>query len=981
MLAAAACAAPVRVGLYAVEPYATVTSDGQVGGLYVELLNALAVRNGWQLQYVPGSQPLCLSRLSQGDVDLVAPIAWSAENAARYELNAQSLLTTWAHVYVARGQPLVSLRGLRGKTVALVKYDPSAAAFRALAEQSGVVCEFVEFSHYDRVIEVVRNRWVDAGLVDRLYGARHAELAGLRRTSVISPPLQLRFAARRGASAALLAALDEGLEALQADADSPYYAALEPWKTERVGSRRPFPLVLFVVMALLLAGVLAAALVLRQRLQERIAELTTRVHSFEREIAEERTVEASLKSRENWHWVLFNGASDVVFAHGVSPDGLPGLLLEANDAACRRFGLTRDDLLKISPLALEVRGAAGTVPAFSKEDLVTLSAEAIAARGQYADSQLPLKQLREQRELVQERTYRTGDGRTFPAEVTMRLIEIEGRPVVLCTARDVTERRTTVDALRDSERRFRDFFNQSPIGMAIFDSQHRPKAVNAACLRMYAVATHEEFGRLKPFDDAALTDPDRKTLLKGGTVRFETRVEFDRLREDLKLATSRTGHAHLDVMITNLGLDAEFNPKGYLMHVQDVTEQRRAEEALQARERQLRQSQKMEAIGTLAGGIAHDFNNLLTPIMGYTEMAVMSEPETAVRQYLDEVLKASRRARDLVQQILTFSRQSDKALRPVRFGPILKEVLKLLRASLPATVEIRQEIRTERDGLQADPTEIHQVLMNLCTNAAHAMRERGGVLTVQLNELTVDRFARGELARLAPGPYLELVVSDTGAGMDKATQERIFEPFFTTKKSGEGSGMGLSVVHGIVTALKGLIAVESEPGKGTTFRLFFPRLEEAPAPAEEAAQAVPGGTERVLFVDDEPNIAQLMQELLTSLGYRATVFTSSPEALQAFRADPGAFDLVITDQLMPQLNGSELAREVTRLRPGLPVILCTGFSRTLSQEEAEAVGITEHIMKPVVVRQLAEALRRALDGAAARAAPDVHGSAAREPAG
>lgn len=381
-------------------------------------------------------------------------------------------------------------------------------------------------------------------------------------------------------------------------------------------------------------------------------------------------------------------------------------------------------------------------------------------------------------------------------------------------------------------------------------------------------------------------------------------------------------------------------------------------------ETQLRQVQKMEAIGTLAGGIAHDFNNILAAIMGYTEMALYDVPEgTAGRRNLEQVLKAGYRGKDLVKQIITFSRRSEQERRSMRVSPIVKEALKLLRASLPTTIDIRQNIETQSGMVLADPTQIHQVLMNLCSNAAYAMREKGGVLGVSLVDADIDSDgADPSYPDLHPGAYLKLTVSDTGHGIDRAIMERIFDPFFTSKKPGEGTGMGLAVVHGIVKSYGGAIVVDSEPGKGSRFDVFLPRIEGDFFPEADSAAPMPTGKERILFVDDEEDLVDMVQQMLERLGYSVAAKTNSLEALELFKAQPDQFALVITDQTMPHMTGADLAKELMRIRPDIPIILCTGFSEVISAEEAKALGIREFVMKPFATREIAEITRRVLDG-------------------
>jgi len=388
----------------------------------------------------------------------------------------------------------------------------------------------------------------------------------------------------------------------------------------------------------------------------------------------------------------------------------------------------------------------------------------------------------------------------------------------------------------------------------------------------------------------------------------------------------------------------------------DITEQKK----LAA---QLQQAQKMQAIGTLAGGIAHDFNNILGAVLGYTDLAMLEIPEEnqVVRERLEAVLRAGMRAKGLVGQILAFSRKTETRRDPLDIGPIIKEVLKLLRASLPATIEIRQEIGHEPEVILADPVQIHQVLMNLCTNAFHAMQERGGILTVRLDEVTVEADQAEADPELAPGRYVRLTVSDTGQGIEPAVMARIFEPFFTTKGVGDGTGMGLAVVHGIVKEHGGAIVAASEVGEGTAFEVYFPRLDLAQPEIAVEEKSLPHGSERVLFVDDEETLAQLGEVMLGRLGYRVTAFASSVEALNAVKKRPAAFDVAITDLTMPRMTGLDLARQLLELRPGLPIILVTGYSEMAVEATAGAIGISRCLRKPLEVKELAVAVREVLD--------------------
>ncbi len=378
-------------------------------------------------------------------------------------------------------------------------------------------------------------------------------------------------------------------------------------------------------------------------------------------------------------------------------------------------------------------------------------------------------------------------------------------------------------------------------------------------------------------------------------------------------------------------------------------------------EKQFHQAQKMEAIGTLAGGIAHDFNNILYAVIGFAELAMEELPEDSpVRAKLDQILTAGGRARDLVKQILTLSRQTEAERMPLQVNHIVREALKLLRPSFPTTIEFRHTISTSA-LVHGDAAQIHQVLMNLCTNAYHAMREKGGVLSIDLCEVSIDSETASHLEDINPGRYIKLSVGDTGYGIVQVHVDKIFEPYFTTKERGEGTGLGLSVVHGAVKSHGGAISVYSEPDQGTTFHVFLPIIEDGSVKTPTTVKPIPKGDERLLLVDDELNIVELEKQMLQRLGYRVTTRNSSPDALNLFRERPDDFDLVITDFTMPTITGDRLAKEFMKIRSDIPIILCTGFSERISEEQAKAMGIRDFVMKPIVRRQMAETVRRVLD--------------------
>ncbi|MGD0237820.1 MAG: ATP-binding protein [Syntrophorhabdales bacterium] len=425
-------------------------------------------------------------------------------------------------------------------------------------------------------------------------------------------------------------------------------------------------------------------------------------------------------------------------------------------------------------------------------------------------------------------------------------------------------------------------------------------------------------------------------------------IERKRVEEALKKA-----HDELELRVQERTKELQ---QAYNQLMEETRERAQLEE-------QLRQSQKMEAIGTLAGGIAHDFNNILFAIIGFTELVIDDVSNNAPAQRnMGEVLQAGLRGRDLVRQILTFSRRGDQEKHALHLSPLIQETFKLLRSSIPTTIEMKLDLDENRDLAYADPSQIQQIIMNLSTNASHAMRERGGTLEVSLRATTVDT---GELLPepdMAPGEYLVLSVRDTGHGMEDNVIRRIFEPFFTTKEKGQGTGLGLSVVYGIVKSHHGGIRVSSKPGQGSVVSVYLPAISTVAEVERETVSwnTLPMGTERILFVDDEEPIVELGQGVLRRLGYTVVAKRSGREALETFRGD-GAFDLVFTDQTMPEMTGVMLAAELLKLKPDLPIILCTGYSEIVSRETAQEVGIREFLMKPLSKGELAGAVRRALD--------------------
>jgi len=555
------------------------------------------------------------------------------------------------------------------------------------------------------------------------------------------------------------------------------------------------------------------------------------------------------------------------------------------------------------------------------------------------------------------RVYRTGkpakrfdweviraDGSNGHVDASVTLITDEaGNPIGFRgIARDITERKQAEKDLRESEEKYRQLVNHAPAGIYEIDfTKGKLVSVNDV-MSEYTGYSKDELLNMSAPDFLTRESQKQMTdsiarLMNGekiyGSVEYKARAKDG--RELWMLVNARYFY------------DKNGKPKSALVVTHDITDRKRA--------------QKMEAIGTLAGGIAHDFNNILSVIIGYTELILLNgNVAEDVRQNLKEIFNASKHARDMVKQILAFSRQSKQERKPIQVAHIVKEAIKMLRASLPTTISIQQHIEKDTGIIEADPTQIHQVLMNLCTNAAHAMNGKDGVMQISLSNVELD-LARPEMVPdLNPGPYLKLSVSDTGHGIAPDAYDKIFDPYFTTKKKEEGTGLGLAVVQGIVNSYKGAVTFDSEVGKGTTFHVYLPAIKRKLTNEEEISTPLPMGQEWILFVDDEQPLVEIGKQMLQRLGYTVATRTSSIEALELFKADPNRFDLVITDIVMPNMTGDKLAEKIIDIRSDIPVILCTGYSEKITRKDASEMGIQSFLMKPLVMRDLANTVRQAL---------------------
>jgi PAS domain S-box-containing protein len=637
-----------------------------------------------------------------------------------------------------------------------------------------------------------------------------------------------------------------------------------------------------------------------------------------RDITERKQAEEALKESEDRFRTIIDNLSDGVFAHDLN-----GNFVLVNRAALKNTGYTENEIMNLTVADVDVNS-------IDRDDLSNIWMR--LNKG----------------ELVEiEAVHRRKEGSHYPVELHLNRISLGNKPVVLAVARDITERKKAEESLKSSHERF----------LAVLDS----------------IDAHVFVSDLKNYQIMFMN----KRMIEDFGDDFTGKLCWSVFRNDV----APCAHCTNDQLLDDEGKPTEVcvwqaqNPvtgKWYIHHdraimwtdgrfvklqiATDITKIKKIEE-------ELRQAHKMEAIGTLAGGIAHDFNNILSAVLGYTELALDDvQKGSMLEENLQEVFTAGKRAKSLVKQILTFARQTDDKVKPVRVSTIAREAIKFLRSSIPANIKIKENIQSNSLTM-GSPTSIHQIFINLCTNAAHAMEHKGGLLEVSLTDVNINSGFTKFHKDLKPGAYLMISVSDTGTGISPDIIKSVFEPYFTTKAPGEGTGMGLALVHGIVKGYEGEITVRSEIGSGTVFKIYLPVTKRQAEKSPYQVDDLPVGNERILFVDDEAPIARMGSRTLERLGYIVTTRTSSVEAFELFRSKPNDFDVVITDMTMPNMTGDELASELMAIRPDIPVILCTGYSKKISDENAADIGIKAFAYKPVVKADLAKTVRKVLDEA------------------
>ena len=660
------------------------------------------------------------------------------------------------------------------------------------------------------------------------------------------------------------------------------------------------------------------------------SELARIAESANRVIAEQKQSEKALRKSEEQYRTLFE-----TMTQGVVHQDAEGKILSVNHSAEKILGLSVDQMQGMTSFDPRWKSIHEDGSEFTEETHPSM----VALNTGQVVKDVVMGIFNPQNE-----KYRWININAVP-----QFREGEDKPYqVYTTFDDITERKQAEESLQDSEEKFRSITDSSLVGVYIIQDgifvYVNPKFAEIFGYSVEECLNHMYFRRL-------VYPEDQVTVYE--QVRKRESGESESVNYAIRGIKKNGEIIHVEIYGSSILIGGKTFATGTIL---DITERKELEH-------QLQQSQKLESIGNLAGGIAHDFNNILSSLLGFTELAMDDvEKGTSVENHLQEVYTAGKRARDLVKQILAFARQSDEERKPIRVDTIAKEALKLIRSTIPTTIEIKENIHSQ-SLILGNSSQVHQVFMNLCTNAAQAMEDVGGILEVGLTDVVLDEQSRLPLSELKSGNYLKVTVSDTGPGISQDIIGSIFDPYFTTKRIGQGTGIGLALAHGIVASYSGKIIVDSELGKGTVFSIYLPITKTPEHHQSYENEKLPSGSERILFVDDEAPIAKMGSQILERLGYLVTTRSSSIEAMELFRANPNDFDLVVTDMTMPNLTGDKLAIELMKIRSDIPVILCTGYSKQISDKTASTIGIKAFAYKPMVRSDLAKTVRKVLDEA------------------
>jgi len=913
----------LRVGLYENKPKIFTEDDGAAAGIFVDILREIAKEEGWKLQYVKCEWQECLRALEEGRIDLMPDVAYSEERALLYDFNKTPVLESWSQVYSKPESKIERLSDLNGKRIALLDGSIQQKVFQQLV--AGFECDvtIVSADSLAAAFSAVREGRADAAVANHYFGDYIYKDYNLAKTAIVFNIATLYFAAAKGRGSEYLQAIDRCLDAWKYESGSPYYRAISRWMEKKPDQAmaRYMPLTLGIISALLaLAG--TAILFLRRQVAARTARLTKAGNE--------------LTQSEERFKILFQESPVSIFIH----DKETGELLDANKTAYVAYGFSSLDELKANSFWDE--------PPYSLENALKLIRKA-AQEGPQSFEWMSRKV----------------SGEVFWEKVQLKPIVVDGAERVLATCVDITERKRMEEALRDSEEAHRRLFETMSQGIVYQAADGAIISANPAAERILGLTSDQMKGRTSMDPRWKMIEPD------GKPVPGAEHPAMEALRTGKKIGPVIRGIFHpemneyvwLSITATPQFNEGETTSFQVYSTFEDITEKKRAEDDKTKLQEQLTQSQKMESIGRLAGGVAHDFNNMLSVIIGNSELAMLDLPEDSpLKLNFHEILQASQRSANLTRQLLAFARRQTAEPVILDINETVENMLKMLRTLIGEDIDLVWKPGRSLWKTKIDPVQIDQILANLCVNARDAISGTGKIM-VETENIIVDEAYCESKPEAAPGEYVMLVVSDDGCGMDAETREKIFEPFFTTKETGKGTGLGLATVYGIVRQNEGFINIYSEPGKGTVCKVCLPKskVDNERESTQPERRPVPTGEETILIVEDEPAILKLGKRILETLGYTVIPAETPTEAITKTENYEDAIHLLLTDVIMPEMNGRELAEKIASLKPGLIALFMSGYTANVIAHHGVLEEGVRFVQKPFTVESLARKVRQSLD--------------------
>lgn len=938
----------IKVGLYENPPKIFTDSSGDAAGFWPELLEQIATEENLVIQWVPGTWNDGLARLGKAEIDLMPDVAVTEKRNKLYRFADEPVLMSWSRLYVrSDNNDLQSFMDLEGKKIGALAGSVNLHGPDGLLEILAgfrIKVSIIEMDSYDEVFRALQDGRLDAAITNRNYGEMAEGKFPIRATSMVFQPIHLTAAFPKDAvgAASLAARIDARIKEYRVDSDSLYYELLEKYFETPIAEREVRIIPPWLLVALQVAGIICLALItgtvwstyLVRRKTSELSNANETLRQSEgrfRTIYENTPVSCWLEDFSGVRKVLEEiRAKGIVDIHTFLGDN-PDVVMKCAEAV---------RVIDVNKATLQLHRAE------SKQDLVE-NLITIFTPESYRTFQRELVCLwRGNLTGAEEGIVKTLDGELRYVNIFFNVVPgyEQSWEQVLVTCHDITERKVMEDELRNAKDFSENLIESMHDGLGIVDIERKIININSSFSRMTDFSRTELIGCKPPYP---YWPP-------------ENYQDFELIGDHFKnnqfgtyeLYFKRKGGERFPVLVsTSRVCDERGGTRFYFSTVKDMTEHKAMLE-------QLKQSQKMQAIGTLAGGIAHDFNNILHAINGFGDLVRDTVPQgSQIWEDATQIVTASQRGAKLVSQILDFSRKSDHHAHALRPELVVTEAVRMLESTLPSTIILSKRIDPECGKIMVDPTKMHQVIINLCTNSLHAVESQKGEILVSLYSVDVaaDEIPKGCVSE--PGKYVNLAVSDNGCGIDSEMIDRIFEPYFTTKGVGKGTGLGLSVVHGIVMESGGFVKVTSKPGHGTTVSVYFPEiadelhqelgLEEQSPPFSAVAEMA-----HIMVVDDEEALLELSRRQLEMFNFRVSTFRSSTEAFAALSANPDDYDVLVTDQTMPDLSGAELAKAALELAPHLPIILCSGFSEVIDDEGARVIGIKRYLQKPVTAEVL-----------------------------